>query len=145
MHSRVIHKILIVDDDQDDIYFFKQALSKVQGDFQLQHLRNGKELLEHITEHRLDNVSLVLLDLNMPVMDGWETLEKMASLSVKVKWPIIVYTTSKRAEDVGNAYRLGALSYIVKPDTIIELTKILQSTFKYWFDVVEHPMKKEGN
>jgi CheY-like chemotaxis protein len=85
---------------------------------------------------------LILLDLNMPKKDGREALKEIRANPDLRKIPVVVLTTSKADTDIGRIYELGANSFISKPvsfDSLVEVMKILG---RYWFEIVELPVKK---
>jgi two-component system response regulator len=84
---------------------------------------------------------LVLLDLNMPRMDGREVLRAVAGDERLKLLPIVVLTTSEAAEDVITSYRLGSNSYIIKPASFEDFSKVIQSLTDYWFKHVVLPPK----
>lgn len=87
---------------------------------------------------------LILLDLNMPKIDGREALAKIKGDPVLRGIPIVVLTTSKAEEDIVRAYDLGVNSFISKPVTFEELATAMQTLARYWFDLVELP-QDNGN
>ena len=82
---------------------------------------------------------LILLDLNMPKMDGREALREIKSTPELRRIPIVVLTTSKAEEDIFRSYDLGANSFISKPVTFDRLVAIIQQIGTYWFELVETP------
>ncbi len=82
---------------------------------------------------------LVLLDLNMPVMDGREVLEQVTVDESLQHLPIVILTTSDDEKDVLSSYRLRASSYVVKPVDFGKLIKVVQTIGEYWFTTVVLP------
>lgn len=124
--------VILVDDDQDDVYFFKQACRQVESDVQLVSLGNGKELCEYLESKKHQPNDIVLLDLNMPIMGGLDALTYIRNDIGNVLIPILIYTTSKNGKDIEECYRNGANSYIKKLDSIGELAGFLTSLIGYW-------------
>jgi len=79
------------------------------------------------------------MDLNMPRKDGREALEEIKSNRELKTIPIIILTTSQAEEDVVRSYELGVNSFIRKPVTFQEFTRVLNNVYKYWVEVVELP------
>ena len=138
--------ILMADDDADDRRLTKDALEESRLANDLRFVENGEELLAYLRhEGKWANPEdaprpgLILLDLNMPRMDGRTALKEIKEDPELRQIPITVLTTSKADEDIFRSYDLGVNSYIVKPVTFEALVDILQTLEKYWFEIVELP------
>ncbi len=110
----------------------------------LQIVNDGTEVMdylnnkgEYIDTEKYPLPGLILLDLNMPKMNGAETLEKIKNNSELKNIPVIVLTTSKAEEDIINSYDLGVNSFITKPVSFEDLIKLVSIFEKYWFEIVE--------
>jgi CheY-like chemotaxis protein len=143
-HNAIV--ILMADDDEDDRMLTADALqdSKLANTFTT--VNDGEELMDYL--HRRGKYAppaiaprpgLVLLDLNMPKMDGREALREMKSDPELRSIPVVVLTTSKAEEDIERTYNLGANSFIVKPVTFETLAESLRVLTEYWFEVVRLP------
>ncbi len=88
---------------------------------------------------RPPNPGLILLDLNMPKMDGREALREIKADPKLRRIPIIVLTTSKAEEDIYRTYDLGVNSFITKPVSFTALTEVMKTLAKYWFEIVDLP------
>jgi CheY-like chemotaxis protein len=117
-------KILLVDDNEADVYLFREAFRAVQRVHELDIARDGEEALRHLhaaggKEHLPD---LIMLDLNLPKMDGFEVLRAIRADSKLRAIPVIVLSSSSDEREVRRAYELGANAYIVKPmDDFVDL------------------------
>ncbi len=135
----------MADDDPDDRLLMKEALEEVKLPNVINFVEDGAELMDYLcqTGRFLVDVAakpnLILLDLNMPKMDGHEALRLIKSDPVLRRIPVIVLTTSKAEVDVTKTYDLGVNSYISKPDHFDELVKVAQEISRYWFGIVELP------
>lgn len=144
MNKSTVH-ILMADDDDDDFLLTKKALGESKLLDSLSRVKDGEELLQylrrqgayHNSEHKLPGV--IMLDLNMPRMDGREALKELKSDPKLRDIPVIVFTTSKAEEDIIKTYRLGVNSFITKPVKFECLIQVMQTLSKYWFEVVELP------
>ncbi len=83
---------------------------------------------------------MILLDLNMPKMDGREALREIKADALLRRTPIIVMTTSKAEEDIYRTYDLGVSSYVTKPVSFDGLVEVMKAIGRYWFDIVELPV-----
>lgn len=143
--------ILVAEDDPDDRMLLKDALEENALDVDLRFVEDGEELMEYL--YRRGRYSdptcaprpgLILLDLNMPRMDGRDVLKAIDGDSVLRRIPVVVLTTSTSEEDIEHSYRLGANSYITKPVTFGALLEMTRALGRYWFDVVALPVKPHG-
>ncbi len=146
MSSDIPITILMVDDDADDCRLTREALEEGRLANDIRFVPDGQELLDYLRHKgkyaggaNAPKPGIILLDLNMPRMDGREALSIMKSDSDLPNIPVVVLTTSKADEDIVKSYDLGANSYIVKPVTFEALVDILQTLGKYWFQIVERP------
>lgn len=138
--------ILMADDDADDRRLTKDALEESRLANDLRFVENGEELLLYLRHQGkyadakdAPRPGLILLDLNMPRMDGRTALKEIKADPDLRQIPVTVLTTSKADEDIFRSYDLGVNSYIVKPVTFEALVDILQTLEKYWFEIVELP------
>ena len=137
--------ILMADDDQDDRLLMKAALEEIKMPNVINFVEDGAELMDYLYQKgrflgdKTIKPNLILLDINMPKMDGHEALFLIKSDPVLKSIPVIVLTTSKAEIDVTKTYDLGVNSYISKPDNFNELLKIAHEIDHYWFGIVELP------
>jgi CheY-like chemotaxis protein len=136
--------ILIADDDQEDRMLAEDALKESRLVNDIRFVEDGEELLEYL-QHRgryadpegAPRPGMILLDLNMPRMDGREALKHIKSDPELRRIPVIVLTTSKAEEDIYRSYDLGVNSFIIKPVTFDSLVNIMRALEQYWFEIVE--------
>lgn len=137
--------VLMADDDPDDCRLTVDAFRAAQLDNPLQFVEDGAALLDYLKRRdRYADVAgalpgLILLDLNMPRIDGREALAEIKSDTALRHIPIVVLTTSSAERDIEGAYRAGCNSYIQKPDTFTGLVDIVAALGRYWFAVVDLP------
>jgi CheY-like chemotaxis protein len=139
--------ILLADDDEDDRVLTAGALQRSRVLNDIRFAVDGEDLMHYLYgEGRYapggtpaPRPGLILLDLNMPKMDGREALAKIKGDPVLRQIPIVVLTTSKAEEDIVRAYDLGVNSFISKPVTFEELAAAMETLACYWFDLVELP------
>ena len=112
----------------------------------LHWVKDGEELIQCLRDFssgtsELKNISMILLDLNMPKKDGREALKEIRSNPLWRSIPVLVLTTSNAESDILNTYDLGGNSYIQKPVRFPELVEIVNSAVTYWFKTVKLPLK----
>jgi len=138
--------ILMAEDDPDDRFLAQDAWTEARLANDLRFVTNGVELLDYL--HRRGDYEdpkssprpgLILLDLNMPRMNGVEALKAMKEDPKLRRIPVVVLTTSKAHEDIIRSYDLGVSGFITKPVNFEGLVDIMSVLGKYWFQIVELP------
>jgi CheY-like chemotaxis protein len=145
--------ILMADDDEEDREMTREALQDARLANDMQFVSDGQELLHYLrrqgryAEPSVDapRPGIILLDLNMPKMDGREALAELKSDESLRRIPVVVLTTSKDEVDVLRTYDLGVNSFITKPVTFAGLVEVMRTWTRYWFEIVELPNGEEGN
>ena len=144
-----IKSILLADDDPDDRELTREALKASHLRNPLYFVKDGEELLEFLRhEGRYSDggsapcPGLILLDLNMPRMDGREALRAIKSDSRLRMIPTVILTTSSADEDVHRSYAAGANSFITKPVTFEGLVGVVRGLGTYWFEIVDLPSER---
>jgi CheY-like chemotaxis protein len=144
--------ILMADDDEDDCRLAQDALESSRVLNEIRFVHDGEELLQYLRRQGAytDPASapapgLVLLDLNMPRMDGREALAEIKSDKDLRRFPVVVLTTSRAEEDIFWSYDLGVNSFVVKPISFDDLVVIFKSLTEYWFQIVEAPCDGKHN
>ncbi len=138
--------ILIADDDDDDRDMIRDALKESRLLNNIHSVKDGEELMDYLHhrgkfEDQIENPlpGLILLDLNMPRMDGREALREIKTNLQLRHIPVIVLTTSQAEEDIFRTYDLGVNSFITKPVSFENLVKVMKALGHYWFEIVELP------
>jgi CheY-like chemotaxis protein len=139
--------ILLADDDEDDRILTAGALQRSRVLNDIRCVVDGEDLMHYLHGQgayaaggtTAPRPGLILLDLNMPKMDGREALARIKGDPELRRIPIVVLTTSKAEEDIVRAYDLGVNSFVSKPVTFEELATAMQTFACYWFDLVELP------
>ena len=138
--------ILIADDDEDDRMLIEEAFMESKLTNDLKFVNDGIELMDYLNhsgsfadEEISPRPGLILLDLNMPRMDGREALAALKADPVLRKIPVVVLTTSRAEEDIIRTYDLGVSSYISKPVSFEGLVEVVKVLSAYWIQIVELP------
>jgi two-component system response regulator len=142
--------ILLVEDNPDDVDLALYALRRHQLANHIHVVRDGVEALDFIfcrgdyqERSWTHNPKLILLDLNMPKLNGLEVLEAVRANPDTAKIPIVVLTTSKEESDLVESYRLGVNSYIVKPVDFEQFSDVIRRLGYYWLLLNERPSMRE--
>jgi CheY-like chemotaxis protein len=107
-----MRRILVVDDSELMHSLMKYTLSRLK-EFEVSFAKNGKEALDFVTT--MGEPSLILLDINMPVMDGMDLLRRLSVLGMTKRVPVIIVSTEGREADVLRGLEAGARAYLPKP------------------------------
>jgi CheY-like chemotaxis protein len=140
--------ILLVDDAIGDVHLAKMAIAESRFRCQVTVAENGNEAMTMLRRHSKAGTAatvpdLVLLDLNMPMMNGREVLAAMKADPALAAIPVVVLTTSDVERDIVSSYQLGAAGYITKPVNVEQLFKAIHGIEEYWFDIVRRPSSGE--
>ena len=133
--------VLIVDDDEDDLFLVKTAFERDSQRYRLEFASNGHDLLKIMARSQF-LPDLILLDLNMPVMNGFEVLKHLKNSPLYQHIPVIVLTTSTNESDINRAYELGANTFITKPIYHQALTDLAGQIRLYWFSLAKFPTRR---
>ncbi|CAA7617787.1 Response regulator rcp1 [Magnetospirillum sp. LM-5] len=136
--------ILLVEDDLADAHLVRLAIGEEGGKVAVHHVLDGLEAFEFLkrSEPRFATAprpDLILLDLNMPRMDGREFLAEVRHSPDLMDIPVVVLTTSDVERDVLASYQLGAAGYVVKPVDLDEFTQAMRRLQDYWFALTRLP------
>jgi two-component system response regulator len=138
--------ILLVEDNSDDAALTLRALQKSEIRNPVQVASDGQEALDWLAQQTLESEprlpSLILLDLNMPRMDGFETLHRIRMNHKTRHVPVVVLTSSREDTDLVRAYALGANSYIRKPVDFREFVEVTRQIGRYWLVLNELPSSR---
>lgn len=124
-----IFNILIVDDDQDDALWLSEIILEIEDRCKFFFEKDGIAALKFIsTKPRLD---FIFLDLNMPLKGGLECLRDIHNHDLLPNTPVIIYSTSNNLKDIDEAYRYGAVYYIVKPTSSKVLRQFVEQALEF--------------
>lgn len=135
--------ILLVDDSEDDVSATKRAFNKVNLRNPVMHAPSGEDALAYLNEPSKGLPGLILLDLNMPGLDGRKTLAIIKQNDELRKIPVIILTTSDDERDVKACYDLGANTYIQKPVDFDGLMNAIKQLKEYWFEIAILPKEAQ--
>jgi two-component system, chemotaxis family, response regulator Rcp1 len=135
--------ILLAEDNDNDVLLTKLGFQRAKFAVDLHHVANGEECLAFLRKEPpyadAPTPDIVLLDLNMPRMDGIQVLQEISKDAQLKHHVIVVLTSSDADEDVLRSYQLRCSSYLVKPINFDAFAKMIQSLGDYWFTLVTLP------
>ena len=136
-------EILLVEDNRDDVVLTREGFHRSKLKVNLHHVENGEQCMEFLRKEGKDaeavTPDLILLDLNMPVMDGREVLAEIVRDDDLCHLPIVILTTSADEQDVLKMYKLRCSAYATKPVDFNQFLQIIQGIADFWFTIVVLP------
>jgi len=133
---------LLVEDDDVDVMTVKRAFNDLKVTNQLVSTGNGEEALEYLRGQSNTKPGVILLDLNMPKMNGIEFLKTVKTDEALKKIPVVVLTTSGAEQDVAESFNLGVAGYMVKSVDYVKFVDIIRTIDMYW-SLSELPLNGE--
>ncbi len=138
-------RVLLVEDNEADARLILEGLKETKARVILSVVADGESAMEFLRKQgdygEVATPDLVVLDLNLPGMDGREVLTEITSDEKLRRTPLIVLTTSGAEEDISKCYDLGANCYITKPLDLDQFIDVVRSIERFWFEVVTLPEK----
>jgi CheY-like chemotaxis protein len=126
--------VLLVDDNENDVFLMHRAFKKAEFQFPIQEVRDGEEAISYLKgegvygdRNEYPVPAMILLDLNMPKKNGFDVLTWIQTQPDLQRLTVVVTTASTRPEDVTKAYELGATCFLVKPSALAELEGMVRT------------------
>ncbi len=124
--------ILLVEDDKVDAMTVKRAIRQIKLNHPLVHKENGEEALSYLRNEDNEKPWIILLDLNMPKMNGIEFLQVIKNDMELMTLPVVVLTTSKEQQDRIETFKFGVAGYMIKPVDYSQFVEMMQAIKMYW-------------
>ena len=124
--------ILLVEDDQVDVMTVKRALKEIHVTNPVVNRENGEEALKYLRDPKSAKPCIILLDLNMPIMNGIEFLQVVKHDALLKRTPVVVLTTSEEQQDKVNSFDLGVAGYMAKPVDYRQFVEVMRTIDAYW-------------
>lgn len=147
-----MHPILVAEDEKDDVLLLERAFRKAKIANPFVTVQNGEEAVAYLSGRgrfadrgKYPLPILLLLDLKMPRLNGFELISWVRQESSVRGLPLIVLTSSKQNPDITRAYELGASTYLVKPVQFSGLVEMLGHLHNFWLVLAELPGYAETN
>jgi len=135
-------EVLLVDDNPADVDLTREALQAGGHAVHLLTARDGMEAMAHLRQQGSDSpVELVVLDLNLPRMDGRAVLSAIRKDETFRKTPVVIFTTSQAARDIKLSYELGANCYVSKPGNLTDFMAAIDALARFWLKFVSLPLR----
>lgn len=137
--------ILVVEDNEGDVHLTREALKRAKVSNRVHVVTDGVEAMEFLRREGafpdVPRPDLVLLDLNLPNMDGREVLEEMKKDPNLRTIPVVVVTSSAAEQDVVRTYSLNANAYVTKPVDLQQFLHVIGAVGEFWLQIVKLPPK----
>lgn len=137
-------EILLVDDSVADARLTIEALKEAKVHNRIHVAYDGESAMAYLRDPAQRRPDLILLDLNLPGMDGREVLAEIKTDPDLSVIPVVILTTSRAEEDILRTYRLHANCYITKPVDLQQFIRVIQSIEEFWFTVVKLVPRENG-
>lgn len=124
--------ILLVEDDQVDVMTVKRALKEIHVTNPVVNLENGEEAVKFLRDPKSEKPCIILLDLNMPIMNGIEFLQVVKHDAQLKRTPVVVLTTSEEQQDKVSSFDLGVAGYMTKPVDYRQFVEVMRTIDAYW-------------
>jgi len=145
--TQPVGTLLLVEDNEDDIFFMQRAMRAADIGNALQVARDGQAAIDYLAgagryadRERYPLPCLILLDLKLPQRSGFEVLSWLREQADLRTLVVIVLSTSKERRDIQQAYALGANAYMVKPNDVSRLTELLKAIKCFWLTYNEYAL-----
>jgi len=126
-----LYKIVLVEDNIADVKLIGLTLQGLSHEIEMLHYPNGQEFLDDFPNIYKD-ISLILLDLNMPKLGGKEVLQNLSQHIDWKKLPVVIFTSSSHFKDIDDCYALGANAYVIKPIEIFDFESTINTVVEFW-------------
>ncbi|MFD2570826.1 response regulator [Spirosoma soli] len=138
------YTIYIAEDDEDDRLIIKQVFTDMTEDCSLHFFNEGQSLLDHLITLSAEHLpTLILLDLNMPKIDGYAVLQAMRANEMLKEVPVLVLSGTGSYQSVKQSYRLGANTFMSKPSNLTQFVNLVSVMQQHWLRTVILPTNAE--
>ncbi len=135
--------ILLVEDNPGDVELTREALGSGKIKNKLEVVTDGEQALDYLFQRDeyadIELPDIILLDLNLPKVDGREVLAAIKSDDARKSIPVIVFSSSQAAKDIEESYQLHANCFVSKPVQLEDFMKVIQTIETFWVDIVHLP------
>ncbi|BAQ66563.1 response regulator [Geminocystis sp. NIES-3709] len=138
LHSELPHRLLVIEDSEEDYEMFMRVVNKNSIKCLIHHSETGEEALKFLqnsNKEKFPNPSLILLDLNLPGINGKKVLQKIKSDPFFNLIPVVIFSSSSHSKDIEDCYSKGANAYVIKPMNVILLEEYIKTILSHWLNV----------
>lgn len=127
-------KVILVEDNSGDVKLIRFTLKNMKNAPELLHFDYGKNFLEWAEEHGMDDVALILLDFNLPMLNGQDIMMRLNEQFPDGRPPVVVLSSSCSPIDIRKSYHLGVNAFVAKPVELDDFCETIEVTIKFWCD-----------
>jgi CheY-like chemotaxis protein len=131
--------VAVIEDNPADADMLRYALQQAGTPLEIVVLPDGSQALSYLRDNA-PACNLVLLDLNLPILSGFDVLKSIKTNDTLKKLPVVVLSGSSNYEDIDRCYRAGANSYVCKPNQLSDILAMAVHLVTYWFDCAKLPV-----
>ncbi len=137
--------MVVIDDDHEDFFAVRRAFSEHDPEIEMIHLSDGALAMETLlaVHSYAELPDIVLLDINMPRVDGYETLAALRSSDLTRHLPVIMFSTSDSGSEILKSYAAGANAHMVKPSSMQELHAFARAISIFWLESAAIPSQAD--
>ena len=142
LQQNILPLILVIEDSEEDYEILQRCIRKSTIECKLQHCETGEDALEYLynrgdfqDSQKYYKPSLILLDLNLPAVDGREILETIKKDNILNTIPVVIFSTSSNPKDIQECYHKGANAYVIKPMDILLMREHINILLQHWLKV----------
>ncbi len=128
-------KIILIEDNSGDVKLINFALKNIENAPQLMHFDYGRDFLAWAEENGMDEVSLILLDFNLPMLNGQDIMQLLNERFGDHRPPVVILSSSCSPVDIKKSYALGANAFVAKPVELDDFCETIEVTVKFWCDL----------
>ncbi|MBP7822017.1 MAG: response regulator [Saprospiraceae bacterium] len=136
-------EILLIEDNSGDVILLKEAFKRLDNSYNITVAQDGEDAIAYLTTSidakTVTSPDIILLDINMPRMNGFQVLAKLRSESSYLAIPIIIFSTSLSEPDIMKCYELKANCFITKPPSFNDLIEVVKQIDQFWFKTARLP------
>ncbi len=141
--AKTVANLLLVEDNPGDVLLLKEFLKGAKMAFNLHVTEDGEEALLFLNQRdkfrNSPRPDLIILDLNLPKVDGFEVLQQVKQHPVLRRIPVIILTSSHAETDIVKSYDLHANCYLTKPSELMEFSEMVKAIEHFWFEIARLP------
>jgi two-component system response regulator len=127
-------KVILIEDNSGDVKLIRFAMKNLENPPELLHFDYGKDFLAWAEKNGLDEISLILLDFNLPMLNGQDIMQKLNAQFPSSKPPVVVLSSSCSPIDIKKSYNLGVNAFVAKPVELDDFCETIETTLKFWCD-----------
>ena len=128
-------KVILIEDNSGDVKLINFALRNMEHPPELLHFDYGRDFINWAVENGLEDVALILLDFNLPMLNGQDIMHLVNEKFGDARPPVVILSSSCSPVDIKKSYALGANAFVAKPVELDDFCNTIETTIKFWCDL----------